>query len=59
MLAANREKVAHEFYMGLAGEHPSGQVKQLLEELALQELEHKQKVEYLYSEVAFPQTAGG
>jgi len=59
LLAANREKISYEFYVVLAGAHPMGPVKTLLEDLASQELEHKQKVEYLYNEVAFPQTAGG
>lgn len=59
LLAANREKVSHEFYLGLASIHPAGEAKRLFEELALQELKHKQKVEFLYTEVAFPQTAGG
>jgi rubrerythrin len=59
LLAANREKESYEFYVVLAGAHPMGQVKTLLEDLASQELEHKQKVEYLYNEVAFPQTSGG
>jgi len=59
LLAANREKASHEFYLSLAGVHPSGQVKRLLEELASQELEHKQRVEFLYTETAFPQTDGG
>lgn len=59
LLAANREKVAHEFYRSLAGIHPAGDVRRLLGELAAQELQHKQKVEFLYTEVAFPQTNGG
>jgi rubrerythrin len=59
LLAANRERASHELYLALAGEHPPGKVKTLLEELASQELEHKQRIEYLYTEVAFPQTAGG
>ncbi len=59
LLAANREKASHELYLGLAQVHPAGKVKKLLEELAVQELEHKQKMEFLYSEVAFPQTDGG
>ena len=59
LLAANREKASHEFYMGLAGVHPAGGVRTMLEQLALQELRHKQKVEFLYNEVAFPQTDGG
>lgn len=59
LLAANREKASHEFYLSLAAVHPAGGVKRLLEQLAAQELEHKQKVELLYTEVAFPQTDGG
>ncbi len=59
LLAANREMHSHELYLALAGLHPLGEAKKLLEELASQELEHKQKVEFLYTEVAFPQTAGG
>jgi len=59
LLAANREKASHEFYLSLAQIHPAGEVKRLLEELASQELEHKHRVEFLYTEVAFPQTDGG
>lgn len=59
MLAADREKMAHEFYLSLAGIHPDGAVKKLLEELASQEMAHKHKVEFLFTEVAFPQTDGG
>ncbi len=59
LLAANREKASHEFYLDLAGIHPLGRVRRFLEELASQELGHKQKVEFLYTEVAFPQTDGG
>jgi rubrerythrin len=59
LLAANREKASHELYLGLAGIHPEGEVRRLFEELAAQELEHKQRLEFLYTEVAFPQTDGG
>jgi len=59
LLAANREKASHEFYLSLARIHPAGEVKRLIEELSTQELEHKQRVEFLYTEVAFPQTDGG
>ena len=59
LLAANQEKVSHELYLGLAQIHPTGEVKRLIEGLAAQELEHKQRVEFLYTEVAFPQTNGG
>lgn len=57
--AANREKIAHESYLALAQAHPVGEVKTLLEGLASQELTHKHRLEFLYTEVAFPQTAGG
>jgi rubrerythrin len=59
LVAANREKASHEFYLLLARAHPLGRVRSLLEQLAAQELGHKQKVEFLYTEVAFPQTDGG
>jgi rubrerythrin len=59
LAAANREKASHEFYLRLARAHPAGRVRSLLEQLAAQELGHKQKVEFLYTEVAFPQTDGG
>ena len=57
--AANREKEAYESYLALSQVHPAGEVKKLLEDLASQELEHKHRLEFLYTEVAFPQTAGG
>jgi len=59
LVAANREKASHAFYLSLAGAHPAGRVRSLLEQLALQELEHKRRVEFIYTEVAFPQTDGG
>ena len=59
LLAASREKASHEFYVGLAQIHPAGELKRLIEGLAAQEMEHKQRVEFLYTEVAFPQTNGG
>ena len=59
LLAANREKASYDFYVGLAAAHPEGGVRELLEQLAAHELEHKRRVEFLYTEVAFPQTDGG
>lgn len=59
LLAANKEKASHDLYRGLAEIHPPGQVRHLLEVLANQELEHKNRIETLYTEVAFPQTDGG
>ena len=59
LLAAEREKLSHDFYLKLAGIHPEGEVRELLKKLALEELAHKEKVEYLYVNAAFPQTSGG
>ena len=59
LLASNREEASHKLYLSLAEIHPEGQVKKLFKELAAQELEHKQHLEFLYTEVAFPQTNGG
>jgi rubrerythrin len=59
LIAANREKTAHEGYLALAAAHPPGNVKKLLEDLASQELTHKHRLEFLYNETAFPQTDGG
>jgi len=59
LLAANREKKSHEFYENLATMHPEGPVKDILKRLAGEELSHKEKVEYLYANTAFPQTDGG
>lgn len=59
LVAANREKSAHEAYLALAAAHPAGRVKTVIEDLASQELTHKHRLEFLYTEVAFPQTAGG
>jgi rubrerythrin len=59
LLAAKREINANRFYISLAALHPKGEVRTLLEKLASEELGHKNKVEQMYSEVAFPQTDGG
>ena len=59
LLAANREKAAHDLYIWLSGLHPEGQLKHLFEDLATQELGHKKLMENLYTEVAFPQTGAG
>ena len=59
LLAASRERLSHDFYLALAGVHPDGKIKKLLEDLASQEMGHKRRVEFLYTEVAFPQTDGG
>jgi rubrerythrin len=59
LIAANRELNAYNFYKGLADSHPAGDVKELLTKMANEELKHKEKMEYLYANTAFTQTAGG
>jgi rubrerythrin len=48
LMAAGWEKDSNKFYLELAQVHPPGQVRSLLEEMAAQELDHKNKVESLY-----------
>lgn len=59
LVAANRELQSHNFYKALADIHPDGEAREVLLKMASQELKHKEKVEYLYANTAFPQTAGG
>ncbi len=59
LIAAGKELDAHEFYKSLASMHPEGNVRDMLLRMADQELKHKEKVEYLYANTAFTQTAGG
>jgi rubrerythrin len=59
LIAAGEESRAHQFYIDLADIHPSGPVKDLILGIAAEELRHKEKMEYLYTNTAFPQTAGG
>ena len=59
LVASHREKRSHQFYMGLAEMHPTGEVRDMLVRMANEELKHKEKMEYLYANTAFPQTAGG
>ena len=59
LLAAKREQAASELYSGLSRLHPDGPVKDLLAKMANEERRHKEKVEYLYANTAFPHTSGG
>ena len=59
LLAAARELNSYNFYMGMASLHPDGEIKQMLLKMANEEMKHKEKVEYLYSNTAFVQTDGG
>lgn len=59
LIAAHRELRSHNFYRALADAHPEGEPKQMLLKMANEELKHKEKMEYLYTNAAFPQTSGG
>jgi rubrerythrin len=59
LVAAHRELNSYNFYMGLAGLHSEGKLKDIFSKMASEELKHKEKVEYLYSNAAFAQTDGG
>jgi rubrerythrin len=55
MVAMKREEGSYHFYERLASMQPPGDAKAFLEKMAKMELGHKQKVEYLYTNVAFPE----
>lgn len=55
MVAMKREEGSYNFYQRLASLQPPGDAKAFLEKMAKMELAHKQKVEYLYTNVAFPE----
>ena len=56
LIAAHRELNSHNFYKALAAKQPAGKVKDMLATMAKEELKHKEKVEYLYSNTAFTET---
>jgi len=59
LMASHRELRSYKFYRELANRHPEGSLRTALLKIADEELSHKEKMEYLYSNTAFPQTAGG
>jgi len=59
LVASHRERRSHLFYTELAGLHPDGEARTMLLKMANEELKHKEKMEYLYTNAAFPQTSGG
>ncbi len=59
LVAAHRESRSHKFYVELANMHSERELKTMLLKMANEELKHKEKMEYLYANTAFPQTAGG
>ena len=59
LVASHREARSHQFYLELANLHAEGEPREMLLKMANEELKHKEKAEYLYSNTAFPQTSGG
>jgi rubrerythrin len=59
LVASHRELRSHRFYSALAEPHAGGEAKNMLLQMANEELKHKEKMEYLYANTAFPQTSGG
>lgn len=59
LIAAHRELHSYNFYTSLANVHPEGKAREVLLRMANEEAKHKEKMEYLYSNTAFPQTDGG
>jgi rubrerythrin len=59
LIAAHRESRSHQFYSELANMHADSELKTMLTRMANEELKHKEKMEYLYANTAFPQTSGG
>ncbi len=59
LIAAHRELNSYNFYKSLADLHPEGGLKDMFNKIASEEMRHKEKVEYLFSNTAFPQTDGG
>ena len=59
LIAAHRELRSYHFYTDLAQLHSKGDLHEMLVKIASEELKHKEKMEYLYANTAFPQTDGG
>lgn len=60
LVASHRELRSFNFYSELAVLYdPGDEVRDMLQKIANEELKHKEKMEYLYANTAFPQTDGG
>ena len=55
VIAMKREEGSYRFYQTLAGLQPPGEIRAFLEKMAQVELNHKEKMEYLYDNAAFPE----
>ena len=59
LVASHRELDSYTFYTELAKLHSDKNISEILGRIASEELKHKEKMEYLYTNTAFPQTSGG
>ena len=59
LAASHRELRSFHFYTELANLHADSEIKEMLLKMANEELKHKEKMEYLYTNTAFAQTSGG
>lgn len=55
VVAMKREEGSYRFYQALAALQPPGEIREFLEKMARVELSHKEKMEYLYDNTAFPE----
>ncbi len=55
VIAMKREEGSYRFYQSLAALQPPGEVRSFLDKMAQVELSHKEKMEYIYDNVAFPE----
>ncbi|MDD2901062.1 MAG: ferritin family protein [Syntrophales bacterium] len=55
VIAMKREEGSYNFYRTLAALQPPGEIRDFLEKMAQMELSHKEKVGYIYDNVAFPE----
>ncbi len=55
VVAMKREEGSQRFYKALAALQPPGEIRDFLEKMAQVELSHKEKMEYLYDNTAFPE----
>jgi rubrerythrin len=55
VIAMKREEGSYRFYQTLADLQPPGEIQAFLKKMAQVELKHKEKVEYLYDNTAFPE----
>ena len=55
VIAMKREEGSYRFYQTLANLQPPGEIQDFLNKMAEVELTHKEKVEYLYDNAAFPE----